>query len=81
MTKATPPTVPNFATSRQKSETRPRRRSEIVEIMILHGRHWGGASPQDAQGPASRLGPRGPDGKSAQDILPPPSAADAGLRL
>ncbi|GEB66192.1 hypothetical protein SAT01_36400 [Sinomonas atrocyanea] len=81
MTKATPPTVPNFATSRQKSETRPRRRSEIVEIMILHGRHRDGASPQDARHPASRLGPRGRDGESAQAILPPPSDAEAGYPL
>jgi hypothetical protein len=38
MTNATPPTAPNFATSRQKSEASPLMRSASVLIMTLHGR-------------------------------------------
>src|SRR3954449_9709859 len=38
MTKATPPTAPNLATSRQKSEASPRIRSASALNMTLHGR-------------------------------------------
>src|SRR6478752_9449399 len=38
MTNATPPTAPNLATSRQKSEASPRIRSASALNMTLHGR-------------------------------------------